>query len=368
MSLTVQSQDISILGLGAILSGLALQTLRLRNLSRSRHPEPHGLSGRHSLGKKGFTVLAALVGDTLVLSANRHSTTFDYSSAIGIAFLGAVVLATISVAESVVNTGSSLDVKEHSRASHLWLSASSFGLVALSILVLRLYGIDNPFATGALFAGAVGIAAAILAVNSGTEFLNGSRGIYKFLSMSAVLGLLSLTGSVATQSTNFALGAISSNSLHGLSVSNSNRESGNQSSIGDNTANGLATYTLDFTAREIVSKPNFHQVVRVKFLGQLDEGQGGSVNILVAGVPQPDGTLLLRKSRTAIQLSGMSTSGIGSVNLFNARAVRGSVTFGGRRKYDFIVSYSPTSASSVSGQLNLFPTPDSSFSTATSHL
>ncbi|NNN13150.1 MAG: hypothetical protein HKL81_05325 [Acidimicrobiaceae bacterium] len=172
----------------------------------------------------------------------------------------------------------------------------------------------------------------------------------------ASLGLLGLSSSAISSNTSFALGGAQPEALAKVSSQQNLPTTNRQvSNISASQAAGLSSYYLSFKGVEIVSKPNFHQIVRVRFFGSLDNGRGGKVHIFAWGVPQPDGSLALHGSNTLAQISQIKLNGVGPVRLFTARAVRGTLLFPGNRYYDYLLSYTPTGETTVKGKFVLYP-------------
>ncbi len=172
----------------------------------------------------------------------------------------------------------------------------------------------------------------------------------------ASLGLLGLGSSAISSSASFALGGTQPEALAKISSQQNLPTSNRQvSNISASQAAGLSPYYLSFKGVEIVSKPNFHQVVMVHFFGSLDNGRGGEVHIFAWGVPQPDGSLALHASHSLARISQLKLDGVGPVKLFTARAVRGTLLFPGNRYYDYLLSFTPTGETTVKGQFVLYP-------------
>ena len=303
-----------------------------------------------------FSVLSYLVGASCTFIFLKVQTSASMSLSKRAVLISLVALAALPSADKLVvwidrSVGSS-------RTKSVWVvnlvgSVSSaflslFAMVTLqdapsSALLLALFAVPLIVSV----ASAVSHLSQILAVKTPWA----RTGIFL-----ASLGLLGLSSSALSSNTSFALGGTQPEALAKIS-SQQNLPTINRqvSNISASQAAGLSSYYLSFKGVEFVSKPNFHQIVRVRFFGSLDNGRGGKVHIFAWGVPQPDGSLALHGSNTLAQISQIKLNGVGPVKLFTARAVRGTLLFPGNRYYDYLLSYTPTGETTIKGQFALYP-------------
>ena len=302
-----------------------------------------------------FTIASYILGASATFVFLKAQTSANMSLARESLLISLVALAALPVADRIVRLFSPSDGPGRSRS--FWVVNLIGGISSAFLALFAIVTVQT--ATGSILL--VGLLTVPLIVSVGSAVAHLSQifalktpwirmGIFL-----ASLGLLGASSSAISSNTSFALGGSQPQALAKVSSSHLPATNSQVSSISASQAAGLSSYYLSFKGVETVSKPNFHQVVKVGFFGSLDNGRGGRIHILAWGVPQPDGSLALDGSNTLAQISQIKLNGMGPVKLFTARAVRGTLLFPGNRYYDYLLSYTPTGETTVKGQFVLYP-------------
>ena len=302
-----------------------------------------------------FTIFSYIVGASATFVFLKAQTSATMSLTRESVLISLVALAALPVADRIVRLFSRSDGP--GRGKSIWVVNLIGGISSALLALFAIVAVQTVTAPTLLVA--LLMVSLIVSVGSAVAHLSQifelktpwiRTGIFL-----ASLGLLGASSSAISSSTSFALGGSQPQALAKVSSSHLPTTNRQISSISASQAAGLSSYYLSFKGVETVSKPNFHQVVKVGFFGSLDNGRGGRLHILAWGVPQPDGSLALDGSNTLAQIRQIKLNGMGPVKLFTARAVRGTLLFPGNRYYDYLLSYTPTGETTVKGEFVLYP-------------
>ena len=302
-----------------------------------------------------FTIFSYIVGASATFVFLKAQTSATMSLTRESVLISLVALAALPVADRIVRLFSRSDGP--GRGKSIWVVNLIGGISSALLALFAIVSVQTVTAPTLL----VALLMVSLIVSVGSAVAHLSQ-IFELKSpwirtgiFLASLGLLGASSSAISSSTSFALGGSQPQALAKVSSSHLPKTNRQISSISASQAAGLSSYYLSFKGVETVSKPNFHQVVKVGFFGSLDNGRGGRLHILAWGVPQPDGSLALDGSNTLAQIRQIKLNGMGPVKLFTARAVRGTLLFPGNRYYDYLLSYTPTGETTVKGEFVLYP-------------
>ncbi len=302
-----------------------------------------------------FTIFSYIVGASATFVFLKAQTSATMSLTRESVLISLVALAALPVADRIVRLFSRSDGP--GRGKSIWVVNLIGGISSALLALFAIVAVQTVTAPTLLVA--LLMVPLIVSVGSAVAHLSQifelktpwiRTGIFL-----ASLGLLGASSSAISSSTSFALGGSQPQALAKVSSSHLPKTNRQISSISASQEAGLSSYYLSFKGVETVSKPNFHQVVKVGFFGSLDNGRGGRLHILAWGVPQPDGSLALDGSNTLAQIRQIKLNGMGPVKLFTARAVRGTLLFPGNRYYDYLLSFTPTGETTVKGEFVLYP-------------
>ena len=122
------------------------------------------------------------------------------------------------------------------------------------------------------------------------------------------------------------------------------------------TGLGKSDLSLSFSISGLIaaSKPNFHQLIRLRIHAQIGDSRQQVLHFEATGVPQPDGSLNLLHSQLSLHAAIPHLAGAGQATHVLADAIFGTIRLH-RQKYSFLLSYTPVGLHAIKGTLTLWP-------------